>query len=191
MWRWADASRRLRARVDPGAEALVVLAAKTLPSDARVLVVGGPPVPALGDRRVTVTPAHEALAFLRVHTSTPFDAILVAWPSRSGPLIPLLQAVRDTLAPEGRAFVCELVWQTAPTVELLKAFAPALGHDKVRPIEGFEMQAEHSGYTVEARHALDRATWAGLLPPQQRSAVEADSRGAAKLGIWVLKPSDG
>lgn len=176
----------------PGADALVERAARILPPHASVLDVGGAPVPSpkLASHRVTVAPEREALALLRAHTAAPFDAMLVAWPSRIGPLMPLLQAMHGALAADGRALVCELVWQTAPTVELLAAFAPAPGGEKVRPIEGFEMQVEHTGFAIESRDALPPATWADLLPPGQRAAVEGDTRGAAKLGVWVLRPSD-
>lgn len=172
----------------PGADVLVELALAALPANARIADIGGPqvPTPRLAARRVAVAREDEALAFLGGHARDPLDAILAAWPSRFAPLMPFLDATHAALRDDGKAFVCDLVWRTAPTIELLRAFAPEAGREKVRPIEGYEMQIEHCGFQIDRRVDVDRARWASRLPAEQRAAVEADSRGAAKLATWVL-----
>ncbi|HUR69624.1 MAG TPA: hypothetical protein VM370_10290 [Candidatus Thermoplasmatota archaeon] len=175
----------------PGTEALVDHAARIVPRDARVLDLGGPaiPSPRLASRRVIVVPDEEALPALRAHASAPVDAVLAAWPTQATPLMPLLDGIRRALAPQGRALVLDLSWQTAPTPALLQAFAPGAGREKVRPIEGYEMQMEHAGLEIVERVVLDRAHWASRLAPSQRAAVEGDERGAARLTLWVLAPA--
>lgn len=177
----------------PAADALVDLAAKRLPASASVLDLGGAPVPSprLAGRRVTVVREDEALAYLQAHGSGLFDGVLAAWPTGFAPLIPLLSATRDALRPDGLAFFVDLVWQTAPTPELIRAFAPAPGREKVRPIEGYEMQIDHAGFEIVERLDVDRARWAPALPAEKRVAVEADARGAARVCAWVLKPASG
>jgi hypothetical protein len=172
----------------PGADHLLDLAATALPRAARVLDLTGAPVvsPRLAARRVTLAKDEEAVALLRAHASDPFDAILAAWPSRAGALMQVLDAMRDALAPEGTAIVCDLVWQTAPSVELLRAFNLP-GREKVRPIEGYEMQLEHSGFDIVERGEVDRARWVGALADDARAAVQADTRGAARLAVWTLR----
>ena len=172
-------------------DVLLDLAAEHLQPGARVLDLGGPaiPSPLLAGRRVTVLREDEALAFLQAHADAPFDGVLTRAPSSFAPLILLLTAVRAALHEGGIALVADLAWQTAPTPELLRAFAPAPGRDKVRPIEGYEMQMEHAGFSVAGRHDVDRARWAATLAPEQRAAVEADTRGAARFVVWVLRPA--
>lgn len=190
--RWAEAGRRTRAFVDPGLEALIELAKSKLPAKARVLVVSTPPVTRarLPDQRLTMVPAEDAVAFFEAYEDAPFDAIVLPWPSQQGSLIRVLSAAQSALASGGHAFACDLVWQTAPSVELLAAFAPMPGKEKVRPIEGYEMQVEHSGFEVLDRDVIDRTLWAATLGPEQRAAVEADSRGAARAVAWVLVAVD-
>lgn len=132
----------------------------------------------------------EALPFLHARAQAPLDAMAVAWPTRFAPLMPFLSAARGALKDEGRAIVMDLVWQTAPTPALLRAFAPPAGRDKVRPIEGYEMQIEHAGFQILERVDVDLATWSAHLPAEQRAAVDADTRGAARVVIWVLAPSE-
>lgn len=161
-----------------GADVLREMAAKAMPPSARVLTIDADP-----------------LAQLRAHAHDA-DAILAPCPSRAAPLMPFLEAARQALLPASSPslalapalapalFVCDIVWQTAPTPELLSAFAPAPGRDKVRPIEGYEMQIEHAGFEIDERLAIDRARWVPGLAPDTRAAVEADARGAAKLAAW-------
>lgn len=170
---------------------LVELAAKQLPPGARVLLVGGPAVPSprLASRRVTVLREDEALPFLQAHAEAPFDGVVSAFPTAAAPLLPLLSAMRGAVHDQSRLFLLDLVWQTAPTPELMRAFAPPPGRERVRPVEGYEMQMEHAGFDVTERHEGDRAAWARGLPEAQRAAVMADTRGAARLVAWVLKPT--
>lgn len=176
--------------MDPGAAALIDFAAKTLTPHARVLVLGGPasPPPRLAAQRVTVAPEEDVLAFVESHAHEPVDAIVAIWPTRVAPLIPLLSSMKLALHDEGRAFVMDLVWQTAPTPSLMKAFAPPAGREKVRPVEGFEMQVDHAGFDVLERIDLPRDAWVDALSPEQREAVHADARGAAMLSVWALRP---
>jgi len=169
-------------------ELLVDLALRGLPARSELVLVGGPPVlpPSLASRRVTRIPAEEALSFLHARAASPVAAIAAAFPSRHAPLLPLLAALRGALAPDGRALLVDLVWQTAPTPELLRAFAPPPGREKVRPIEGYEMQMEHSGLRVEERLDVERARWSAGLVEEQRAAVAADERGAARVVAWVV-----
>lgn len=112
-------------------------------------------------------------------------ARVMRFPSRDAALIPLLMALHDELPPHGAVVVCDLVWQTAPTPELLHAFSPALGRDKVRPVEGYEMQVEHAGFEIAARETLPAALAAST--PEQHAALAADARGAARVVCWVLR----
>lgn len=117
------------------------------------------------------------------------DAVLCLQPTRFGPLIPTLQQIAAALAPGGILVASDLVWQTAPTPELMRAFAPPPGREKVRPIEGWEMQAEHAGFEVVERREATRAEWLAHLAkdPAQQTALLADERGAAKLALWALR----
>lgn len=158
----------------PGAAALADFAAKRLAPDARVLDI----------------PDEGTMMQLRGGAVGPFDAILCAWPSLSGPLMPFLASAHEALTPgSGEVIVCDIVWQTAPTPELLRAFAPPAGRERVRPIEGYEMQAEHSGFDIAARASVDRKAWVPALAPDVRAAVEGDARGAAKLALWAFRRS--
>ncbi|HVM44950.1 MAG TPA: hypothetical protein VM582_03350 [Candidatus Thermoplasmatota archaeon] len=174
----------------PGAEILTDLALRTFPASARIADLGGPlvPPPALAARRVVVAREDEALTFLQAQAHEPLDGLLAGWPTRFAPLLPFLSAARGALRDEGRALLLDLTWGTAPTPDLLRAFAPAPGRDKVRPIEGYEMQIDHAGFDVEERVDVDRARWAPALAAEQKAAVEADARGAARLVAWVLAP---
>ncbi|MEA3202152.1 MAG: hypothetical protein QOE90_3580 [Thermoplasmata archaeon] len=104
-----------------------------------------------------------------------------------GPLIPFLMRLHDGLPPGGVAVVADVVWQTAPTPALARAFAPAPGGEKVRPIEGWEMQAEHAGFAIVEKLDVPRAEWAPHEGPARREAIEADERGAARLVAWALR----
>lgn len=177
--------------MEPVWDALVEIAARTIPPDARVIDIGGPPAPPamLAGRRVLPARTEEALAILTAHEADPIDVVLAAWPTRELPLMRLLEATHRALRPDGRALIADLVWQTAPTPELLRAFARAPGRDKVRPIEGYEMQAQHAGFAIDERASVPVAHWAPALPPDARAAVDADTRGAARLAVWVLRPT--
>lgn len=182
----------LARRVDPASALLVDLALRTLPSRGELVAIGGPSVlsPKMAARRVVTVREDEALPFLHARAHAPVDAVMAAWPARFAPLMPFLAAARGALKPDGRALVLDLVWQTAPTPELLRVFAPTPGREKVRPVEGYEMQIEHSGFDIRERVDLDRARWTGSLAGEQRAAVEADSRRAARVLAWVLAPAE-
>lgn len=114
------------------------------------------------------------------------DGVLCLQPTRFGPLIPQLQAWRDALREGGRLVVADLVWQTAPTPDLARAFTVP-GREKVRPIEGFEMQLDHAGFRVLQRLDFGREDWLATLPEgdPRRPAVEKDDRGAARVSCWL------
>jgi len=176
--------------VKPGADALVDVVGRATSPSARILDLGGAPTPSakLAARRVVVVNAEDALAELAAHGADPRDAIMSAWPTSFAPLLPLLHAARDALRADGRLFLLDLVWQTAPSPELLRAFAPAEGREKVRPIEGYEMQIDHAQFDIEARVDLPHSAWREAVKDAQRAAVDADARGAARLAVWTLKP---
>lgn len=140
------------------------------------------------------TPAGAAPVAVASLDALPEDApaLACAFPTRLGPLIPTLQRLRDALAPGGVLAVADLVWQTAPSPELARAFAPAPGRERVRPIEGYEMQAEHAGLDLVAREDLPRERWAPLLANDavKREALAADARGAAKVAAWALRRAE-
>lgn len=176
----------------PAADVLVELLLQHIPPNARVLDLGGAPVPSpqLASRRVTVAREDEALSVVEEQAHSPVDAIVSAWPTRFAALIPLLQASHAALRPDGRLILVDLVWQTAPSPELMRAFAAAPGREKVRPIEGYEMQIDHCGFDVAEKAEVPRSRWVFALSPEQRAAVEADARAAARLVAWVLKPRE-
>lgn len=118
------------------------------------------------------------------------EGVIAPFPTRGAPLMPFLQALRRALREDGAAALVDLVWQTAPTPELLRAFAPAPGREKVRPVEGYEMQIEHAGFAIRARETVPRADWTPGLGADARAAVEADTRGAARVVLWTIEPSD-
>lgn len=184
-----EARSQLLRAVKPGQDALVDAVLRTTRPGARVLDLGGVPAPSakLAARRVLVLDADEALAGLAAHAADPHDAIMTAWPTSFAPLLPLLHAAHGALKPDGRLHLLDLVWQTAPTPELLRAFAAAPGREKVRPIEGYEMQIDHAGFDVEARLDLPRESWRAGLTDAQRAAVDQDARGAARLSLWTLR----
>lgn len=73
------------------------------------------------------------------------------------------------------AVLHEIVWQTAPSPALAKAFP------KVRPIEGFEMQVEHAGFEVVERvDATDLEAWLASLGL-------TNERGAARVCAWLVR----
>lgn len=176
----------------PGAADVLDLAARVLPPRARVLDLGAGALtaPRFSSHRVVTAPPDDLLGFLQAQAADPAAGAVALWPTRDAALIPLLHALHDALAPDARAVVADLVWQTAPTPELLRAFTPAAGRERVRPIEGFEMQVEHAGFDVVEKREVPRAAWTHALPDAQRAAVDADARGAARFMAWVLKPSD-
>lgn len=73
------------------------------------------------------------------------------FPSRSGPILPALRALHDALPHGSEALVTDVVWQTAPTPALAHVLAPSNGGEKVRPIEGYEMQLDHVGLEIVSR----------------------------------------
>lgn len=174
----------------PGADVLVDLILQHVPPNARVLDLGGAPVPSprLASRRVVAVPEDEALTFVEEQAHSPVDAIAAAWPSRFAPLIPLLQAAHAALRPDGRLLLLDLVWQTAPTPDLMRAFAPPPGREKVRPVEGYDMQIDHAGFDVVEKRDVPRERWTREIPAEQRTPLEADTRGAARLVAWTLRP---
>ncbi|GEM_PF-6987649 len=133
--------------------------------------------------RAQVDPPPEIVAFARRHGA----GSLAFLPTREGPLIPFLMRLHDGLPEGGVAVVADVVWQTAPTPDLIRAFAPAPGREKVRPIEGWEMQAEHAGLAIVERLDVPSSSWAPLATPEQRAALAGDARGAAKLAAWALR----
>ena len=109
------------------------------------------------------------------------------WLTKHAPLLPTLARLHDAL-PEGAPLVmADLVWQTAPTPGLARAFAPEPGRDKVRPIEAYEMQAEHAGFVLVEKHEVPREAWRPMLSPAQQAELDADARGAARLMAWVFR----
>lgn len=175
----------------PGSGAILQLAAKVLPPGARVLDVASGAAPALPGRHVTALSADGVLPRLQ-SWAEPVDGLVALQPTRLGPLIPLLRVFQAALKPDGRAVVSDLVWQTAPTPELLRAFTPAPGGEKVRPIEGYEMQIDHAGFLVVERLDIERGAWAPFYADDaaKRDALAADTRGAAKIAGWVLAPAN-
>lgn len=174
---------------EPGAEEALDLALRVFPRGAQVLEVddgASPLAPRLAAAGLHVTATRPSPSLAPPGSA---DAFLCLRPTRLGPLLPLLAQLRATLAPDGRGVVTEIVWQTAPTPDLIRAFAPR-GGEKLRPIEGFEMQVEHAGFRLLDRVDADRARWSARLPPAQRAAVEADDRGAARLCAWALARED-
>lgn len=173
----------------PGRDVILALAARSIAPDTLVLDVASGAASALPGRRVETLPTDGILGRLEAWTE-PVDGLVALQPTRLGPLIPHLRAFHDALKPDGRAVVSDLVWQTAPTPELMRAFAPPPGGEKVRPIEGYEMQLDHAGFAILERVDLDRAQWTGFYDADaaKRDALAADARGAAKVAAWVLAP---
>ena len=161
----------------PGYEPSLQLAARALPLP-RVVVRDEDAARQL-DAKLVATPAEAKGA----------AGVLMLQPARWGPLIPQLMAVHDALAPGGLAVVTDPVWQTAPTPELAKAFAPAPGLEKVRPIEGYEMQLDHAGFAIVERLDFKRDAWLEALAKDdpRRPAVEADARGALRACAWLVR----
>jgi hypothetical protein len=121
--------------------------------------------------------------------ATGAGAMLLLQPTRWGALIPQLVALYDALSPRGRAIVSDAVWQTAPTPELAKAFAPPFGVEKLRPVEGYEMQLDHAELSIVERVPFKRDAWLAHLAKDdpRRGAVEADARGALRAYAWVVR----
>jgi hypothetical protein len=111
------------------------------------------------------------------------------FPTAQGPLLATLGRYHQATLAGDLVVVSDLVWQTAPSVELIRAFAPAPGQEKVRPIEGFEMQAEHAGFAIAERVVVDPALWhpAYADDAAKRAALAGDGRGAARVCVWVLR----
>lgn len=175
----------------PGAAQLLALAARTFPAGSRVLDVGGDAASAAllqAQAHVVVEPVTPSSPPALPVPPGSADGLVCAMPTRLGPLIPLLHAFHDALAEGGVAVLCDLVWQTAPTPELMRAFT-APGREKVRPIEGYEMQAEHAGFAIVERQDLAASAWHGAFEadPAKKAALAGDARGAARLSLWVLR----
>ena len=100
------------------------------------------------------------------------------FPSRSGPILPALRALHDSLPDDAEALVTDVVWQTAPTPALAQALAPAAGAEKVRPIEGYEMQLDHVGFAIVERTDAD-------VEPLLRGAP--NERRAARVCTWRVR----
>lgn len=176
----------------PGAAAFLALASRTFPAGARVLDVGGDAASAAllqAQAHVTVEPVGAPFLPALAAPAGPAEGLVCPMPTRLGPLIPLLRAFHDALTEGGVAVVSDLVWQTAPTPELMRAFAPPPGSEKVRPIEGYEMQVEHAGFAIVERQDLAPTDWHAFYDndPARRAALASDARGAARLSIWVLR----
>lgn len=175
----------------PGASRLADLALEAFPKGARVLDLSGTPATAAalaqrGGLDAQPVPA-ESLPELPVEAGS-VAGIVAPFPTRHAPLIPLLHACHDALAEDGHLALCDLVWQTAPTPELLQAFAPTPGRERVRPIEGYEMQAEHAGFDLVRRIDLAPEDWVDhYAGTSQAVALAADTRGAARLSLWLLR----
>ena len=107
----------------PGPDETAALARKHAPPGARVAVV------------------EDDLLCKRLHAQPAgwppkgdADIIVCRSLARFGGAVAAGHALAAAGAP--RAVVSDVVWQTAPTAELARAFAPgAPGHDKVRPVE--------------------------------------------------------
>lgn len=156
----------------PGLRAAVVVLARVAPPASRVLVP---------QALVEAAAAAQERGF-RVVAEERADAAFLPAASRAGPVVPTLEAVAPHLAPRAPAVVADLMWKTAPTPELLAAFPGT------RPMEGYEMQAEHAGFDVAERVDLGRDAFDGVpLPETQRAALAADARGAALWRILVLR----
>lgn len=172
----------------PGAAEAAALLLRHAPRGAQVLEVDDGAAPlaarlAAGGLHVTTTRPGTALA-----PPASVDALVAVAPTRFGPLIPFLQQAHRALVPDGLLVVAETVWQTAPTADLLRAYAPRPGGEKVRPIEGFEMQLDHAGFHILERLDVPREAWHPLVhDAAQRAALAGDQRGAAKVATWALK----
>jgi hypothetical protein len=113
------------------------------------------------------------------------DAVACRAPSRFGPPLAIAQALR---ARARMAFLADLVWATAPSPDLARAFATGRA-DKVRPMEGFEMQVEQAGWRIVAREHVARDAWLAHLRAgdPRRGVVEADARQAARVLMLALE----
>lgn len=185
------------ALVAPGADTIARAALERVKRDSRVLLLGA---------QGHLTPVFENVAGAgnvydetaggRMDSVESFDLILVFQPSRLGPLVRVMSDFHDSLAPDGHAVVSDVVWQTAPTPPLAQAFAPTQpGLERVRPIEGYEMQLDHSGFAIVERLDFGRDEWLAHFEHHpaavaQRAAIEQDERGAARYSAWVLRKAE-
>lgn len=102
-------------------------------------------------------------------------ALRASCPILLRPSLPDVLSWARQAAPGAFVVLHELVWQTAPTPALAKAFP------KVRPIEGFEMQVEHAGLEIVERvDASDVDAWLS-------SKGLANERGAARVCAWLVR----
>lgn len=175
--------------VPAGARHAVELLQAHAPKNAHVLEVDdgtAPLAPSLARLGHAVTQTRPGPALAAPQTA---DVVILLRPTRFGALIPLLQQARAALVDEGLAIVSDVVWQTAPTPELMRAFTPVGGGEKVRPIEGWEMQAEHAGFDIVERRDVDVSELRALFADDggRSAALAADARGAAKLAVWALR----
>lgn len=173
--------------------ALLDLLAKHVPRGAHVLEVATGDAPDIARElaargwSVTATRVGPALA-----APATMDAAFCWRPTRAAALMPLLMQIEPALAPGGILLVADLAWQTAPTPDLLAAFAPEAGRERARPFEGYEMQIEHAGFDVIERVPIARDAWLDLWDATraQRDAVAADERGAAQCYAWLARRGD-
>jgi SAM-dependent methyltransferase len=182
--------------IAPGADAIVRLALEHVKPGKRVLILGSGQgaLTALFSPYTSPDLVYDESAGERMDAVEAFDVVLCFDPSRLGPLVRVLQDFHESLAPGGVAVVSDVVWQTAPTPQLAQAFAPQPGREKVRPIEGYEMQIDHAGFDVVERLDFGRAEWLAHVAHHpaagaQAAAIAADERGAARYSAWLLRPS--
>lgn len=181
--------------VAPGADTIVRAALERAKPGMRVLLLGGQGhLTALFENMVGAGLVFDEKSGDALGSVESFGLVVVFQPSRLGPLVQVMQDFCEALAPDGHAVVGDVVWQTAPTPELAQAFAPAPGRERVRPVEGYEMQLEHAGFDVVERLSFGRDEWLAHFAHHpaavaQRQAVEGDERGALRFAAWVLKPA--
>ncbi len=94
-----------------------------------------------------------------------------------------LRALHAALPEGAEAIVTDIVWQTAPTPALALALAPPPGAEKVRPIEGYEMQLEHVGFRIVERADADTAAFLATV------GAPSNERRAARVCTWRVQKS--
>lgn len=146
--------------------------AKRAPASASVLVGGVEP--AASEREL-------AALGLRPVRAPPAQAAFAPQASAEGPLVPFFEGLAAGLPAGALVVASDLMWRTAPTPELLAAFPGT------RPMEGYEMQAEHAGFRIVEKLDAPRAAFdEAPFSPAQRAALAGDARGAALWRVLVL-----